>query len=143
MTDHEAIASAILGDTLSDLSDSDRLHFKIVLSELITRSYNRNLTKLAGHRIELVGEEKNGTTTTFRFLAHPQKRGYDPISIAYKGTMVGPLWKIQDIITEDVSMVASYRSQFRKILRNEGFAVLIQKMKDKVEKNRTAEAPPP
>ena len=38
-------------------------------------------------------------------------------------------------MTEDVSLVSSYRSQFTKIIKKDGFARLIQKMKDKLAKN--------
>jgi phospholipid transport system substrate-binding protein len=41
---------------------------------------------------------------------------------------------VQDIVTEGVSLVSSYRSQFTKIVKKDGFPALIQKMKDKLAK---------
>ena len=43
-------------------------------------------------------------------------------------------WRVQDIITEGVSLVSSYRCQFTKIVKKDGFPTLIQKMKDKLAK---------
>jgi phospholipid transport system substrate-binding protein len=46
----------------------------------------------------------------------------------------GGAWKVGDIVTEGVSLVSSYRSQFTKIIKKDGFPALVQKMKDKIAK---------
>ena len=43
-------------------------------------------------------------------------------------------WKVQDIITEGMSLVKNYRTSFGKIIKKDGFPALIQKMKDKLAK---------
>ena len=56
------------------------------------------------------------------------------MTIAYVMAQKNGAWRVQDIITEDVSLVSSYRSQFTKIVKKDGFPKLIQKMKDKLAK---------
>ena len=46
-------------------------------------------------------------------------------------------WVVQDIETEGVSLVTSYRGQFLKIIKKDGFGKLIEKMKDKLAKGET------
>ena len=43
-------------------------------------------------------------------------------------------WRVTDIVTEGVSLVSSYRSQFTKIVKKDGFPKLITKMKEKIAK---------
>ena len=61
----------------------------------------------------------------------------DPVEIAFKVTQKDGKWKVQDIVTEGVSLVGSYRGQFTKIIKKDGFPALIQKMKDKLAKGDT------
>ena len=58
----------------------------------------------------------------------------DAVEIVFKMAQKGAAWKVQDIVTEGVSLVSSYRSQFTKIIKKDGFPALVQKMKDKLAK---------
>jgi phospholipid transport system substrate-binding protein len=40
-------------------------------------------------------------------------------------------WKIYDVVVEDISVVANYRSQFNRILANGSFEELIKRLKEK------------
>ena len=35
----------------------------------------------------------------------------------------GGKWRVQDIVTEGVSLVTSYRNQFTKVIKKDGFPV--------------------
>ena len=61
----------------------------------------------------------------------------EPVEIDFKMVQKDGKWKVQDIVTEGVSLVSSYRSQFTKIIKKDGFPALIQKMKDKLAKGDT------
>ena len=59
----------------------------------------------------------------------------EPIEIDFKLADKGAgKFLISDIVTEDVSLVDSYRSQFVKIIKKDGYAALATKMKDKIAK---------
>ena len=45
-------------------------------------------------------------------------------------------WKIYDVVVEDISVVANYRSQFNRILAKGSFDDLIQRLKEKETKIR-------
>ena len=58
----------------------------------------------------------------------------DAIEIWFKMTQKDSKWRVQDITTEGVSLVSSYKSQFTKVIKKDGFPKLIEKMKDKIAK---------
>ena len=45
----------------------------------------------------------------------------------------GADWRVYDIITDGVSLVKNYRRQFRRIIRDEGWDGLIDRMQKKLE----------
>lgn len=50
------------------------------------------------------------------------------IPVSYRLVKIGGSWKVYDFSIEDVSMVHSFRSQFSSVLRQGGFAGLLQKV---------------
>jgi phospholipid transport system substrate-binding protein len=66
----------------------------------------------------------------------------EALEITYRLQEKDGKWRVQDIVTEGVSLTSSYRSQFTKIIKKDGFPTLITKMKDKLAKGDVLKAPP-
>jgi phospholipid transport system substrate-binding protein len=50
-------------------------------------------------------------------------------------------WRIYDVVTDDVSLLATYRDQFRKLIADKGYEGLLNALKskrDQLEKNAAA-----
>jgi phospholipid transport system substrate-binding protein len=45
---------------------------------------------------------------------------------------VGEEWKVFDIFTDDVSLVKNYKRQFRRVIKEEGWKGLIDRMEKKL-----------
>ena len=58
----------------------------------------------------------------------------EPVSVDYALHEVKGQWKVYDIVVEGSSLVGNYNSQFRKIIRKQGFGELIIRMKRRAEK---------
>ena len=41
------------------------------------------------------------------------------------------MWKIYDVVVEDISLVNNYRSQFNRIVANSSYEELVRRMKEK------------
>jgi phospholipid transport system substrate-binding protein len=54
--------------------------------------------------------------------------------VDYKLVAQGDEWRVYDVITEDVSILDNYRSQFNRIIAKEGVPGLIARMKAKIDK---------
>src|SRR5256885_1122714 len=63
--------------------------------------------------------------------------------IEYKLTFKDGHWRIHDIIVNGVGLVEEYRSQFSKIIAQDGFPDLVRRMRKRVGDNETAAAGEP
>ena len=139
MLDYEAVAAASLGDEWKNLKDDQKKEFTSLLKQLVTRAYERNLRKTLSWNIEYLGDEKSGSEHLVKTRAkHKTDTREDPIQIDFKlAERSGGKYRVVDIITEEVSLVTSYRGQFAKILKKDGMDGLIKKLKDKIAKGET------
>jgi phospholipid transport system substrate-binding protein len=135
MLDYQTLAESSLGSEWAPRSDAEKAQFSDLLKQLVRKSYERNLKKTLNFDIEYVGEEASGNAMVVKTKAKSKTdTREDPIEISYRMGDKGGAWKVQDIVTDGVSLVSSYRSQFTKIIKKDGFPALIQKMKDKLAK---------
>ena len=55
----------------------------------------------------------------------------DKTPVVYKMRLVGGDWKVYDVVIDDVSIVANFRSQFARILKNDTLDGLMAKLRAK------------
>jgi phospholipid transport system substrate-binding protein len=135
MLDYGALAEASLGSEWAARSDAEKAEFSDLLKQLVQKAYERNLKKTLSFNIEYLGEEASGSVIVVKTKAVSKTNAREePIEINYKMQEKGGAWRVNDIVTEGVSLVSSYRSQFTKIVKKDGFPALIKKMKVKVAK---------
>lgn len=135
MLDYGALAEKSLGTEWSPRSAAEKAQFSDLLKQLVRKSYERNLKKIIKFDVQYLHEaaEGGGMMVTTKAKSKTDARE-EPIEIKFKMVQKGGAWKVHDIVTEGVSLVSSYRSQFTKIIKKDGFPTLIQKMKDKLAK---------
>ncbi len=135
MLDYQALAQNSLGSEWAARSDAEKAQFSDLLKQLVRKAYERNLKKILNFDVSYVGEDNadGGVMVKTKSQSKADARA-EPIEIAFKVVQKDGKWKVQDIVTEGVSLVSSYRSQFTKIIKKDGFPTLIQKMKDKLAK---------
>ena len=135
MLDYSALAEASLGSEWAARTDAEKQQFSELLKQLVRKAYERNLKKTLDFNVEYVGETDSGGVMTVKTKAVSRKDAREePVEIAFKLSEKGGVWRVQDIVTEGVSLVGSYRAQFTKIIKKDGFPALLQKMKDKLAK---------
>jgi phospholipid transport system substrate-binding protein len=136
MLDYDALAKASLGDEWGKLTSAQQSEFTGLLKQLVRQAYTTNLKKTLDFDVAYGTEEnvddgkiKVNTTATSK----SDKRA-DPLEISYVLAKSGSSYKIVDIITEEVSLVSSYKSQFVKAIHDEHYEGLVKKMKEKIAK---------
>ena len=135
MLDYSALAEASLGTEWAARTDAEKKEFSDLLKQLVKKGYEKNLKKTLNYTIDYVSEEqKDGAYIVKTKAKSKTDAREDPIQIDYKMAQKDSKWRVQDISTEGVSLVSSYRSQFTKIIKKDGFPALITKMKDKIAK---------
>lgn len=135
MLDYQSLAQESLGSEWAARTDAEKAEFSELLKQLVRKSYERNLRKTLEFDIEYVAEKAKGDAMVVvtKAVSKTDKRA-EPIEIEYKLAKRDGVWRVQDIVTDSVSLVSSYRSQFTKIVKKDGFPALIKKMKDKLAK---------
>jgi phospholipid transport system substrate-binding protein len=132
--DYDALAKDSLGPLWNERSEAERKEFQGILKKLVQRAYKKNLKKTLDYAIEYKGAEKRNASFVVRTVAKNKKNAREePISIDYALHEVDGKWKIRDIVTEGSSLVNNYKSQFRRVIKKDGFAGLIAKMKKKLD----------
>lgn len=135
MIDYGGLAEASLGSEWAARSDAEKKEFTDLLKQLVRKAYEKNLKKTLDYNIEYVSEEqKDGASIVKTKAKSKTDAREEAIEIAYKLVQKDSKWRVQDITTEGVSLVSSYRSQFTKVIKKDGFPTLITKMKDKIAK---------
>lgn len=136
LIDYAWLATAALGgkDNATAACGGDCSEFEDLLTKLVRRNYMQMLRKAAGTPIEYVGAEagRGGlfkVTTKIKIEKNGRKQ---TIEVAYVVFKDGSNWSVRDIITDGVSLTKTYRYEFNKTLKKDGFPALIQKMKDKL-----------
>lgn len=135
MLDYGALAEASLGSEWAGRTAAEKAQFSDLLKQLVRKAWERNLKATLNFTIEYLGEEAaDGRTLVKTKAVSKTDAREEPVEIGFKMAQKDASWKVQDLITEGVSLVSSYRSQFMKIIKKDGFPVLLQKMKDKIAK---------
>lgn len=107
--------------------------------KLLVRTYSMVLVNYRVQAIDYKAARMTQGETSVVVKSTMSRAGADPMTIDYdmEQTLAG--WVVYDIKFFGISLLATYRSTFGHIIRNDGIDGLIQSLS---AKNREAEAPP-
>jgi phospholipid transport system substrate-binding protein len=132
---YDRFVVASMGGQWDNLTAGQKKRFGDLLTELIRANYRRNLRKLLDFEIVYEGEEQAKVGVQVNTLAkHRTDKREPPFELDFVVDRVSGKLMIVDIITERASMVKTYRAQFLRILKKDGFDKLIDKMQKKLDK---------
>ena len=129
------LAERALVDHWAKMTAAQRTQVQDTLRAIIEKNYLSQLRGNLDYSTEYAGEEKQGDDVLVKTVIHAKKNGRPTrILVDYKLRPEGEQWRIWDIITEEVSVLANYRGQFNKVIAKDGVEGLIAKMKTKLDK---------
>lgn len=132
LLDYSAFAQDSLEEDWGKLSEEERKDFQALLKTLVQRSYTKNLRNTLDYNIVFKGESKAKKGELVQTVAkHKTDPRKESISIDYLVHQVGGSFRVYDIITEGESLVKNYKSQFRRVIKKEGFSGLLARMRSK------------
>ena len=131
--DYDALAQGSLRGNWDDRTPAERQEFQDVLKQLVQRAYRKNLDRTLDYDVTFDGTEQQSDRVVVRTTAQNRKNAREePISIDYSVHKVSGAWRINDIVTEGSSLVANYQQQFNRIIKKDGFAELLRRMKKRL-----------
>ena len=135
LLDYSELSKRALQGHWDKLSKMQRDEFVATLRGLIERNYVRQLRSNLDYDIVYRNEELSGNEATVNSQVKVKTEGKSTdVEIVYKlRKLSGEKWMVYDVITDEVSLVRNYRSQFHKIITEKSYDELLKKMKSKLK----------
>lgn len=135
MLDYEALSHDSLGDEWAGLSEAQRAEFSGILKQLVQKSYRKNLRDPSDYAVQYLGAEPGPSGTLVKTTAQSKSNKREKaLGIDYVVSSTAQGLKVRDVITDEVSLVANYRSQFKRMLKKRGFDGLLEQMRKQLDK---------
>ncbi|MFO8073180.1 MAG: ABC transporter substrate-binding protein [Polyangia bacterium] len=133
MLDFPTLCKDSLGKHWEERSKAERKEFTETLHALIEKNVINRLADTRDHTVSYQSEEITGNrASVVTIVSSGDGPRAQQTEIMYKLRKNGNKWIVVDMVTDGVSLVSNYRSQFHKIITQDGWATLMQKMKDKL-----------
>ena len=122
-------ARRALGPHWPKRSAAEREEFTGLFQGLLERGYLSRIGEYGGGRVQYVAGRGDGEFATVRAQIVTAKGTQIPIEA--RVVRKGERWLMYDVLIENVSLVASYRSQFDRVIRTSSFEELVRRLKDR------------
>jgi len=125
--DINEMARRALGYHWQGLSRIEQEEFVRLFTNVLDRALVAGIDGYTNEKVAFLGEEIDGARAHVRsrVITH---RG-SGISVDYRLLERGAGWAVYDVVWDDVSIVASSRSQFNSVIRTSSFAQLLERMR--------------
>ncbi|MCK8498167.1 MULTISPECIES: MlaC/ttg2D family ABC transporter substrate-binding protein [Myxococcus] len=139
--DFQELARRALGDkTWDSLTPAQRKDFSETMTGLLRASYAQKAIGQAQADVKYGKETIKDSEATVNTTLTLKK---DQIPVDYRLYKVKNDWRIYDVVTDEVSLVDTYKGQFQKLLSTKGFDGLLSTLKTKraqLEKENAAQS---
>lgn len=130
------LAKRALADHWQEMSPSQRTQLVDTLRMIVERSYIAQLKSNLSYEVAYQGEEPKGGDVLVKTVIKAERSGRPvEIPVEYLLHPEGSGFRAYDVVTDDVSILKNYRSQFNRIIAKDGVDGLIKRMKAKLDKN--------
>jgi phospholipid transport system substrate-binding protein len=133
MMDFQTLCKDSLGAHWDERTEAERKDFSDTLRALIEKNL---IKKLKDSKNNIITYGKEAITGDKASVATTVKAGDDPraeeTEVVYSMRKKGASWVVVDMVTDGISLVSNYRDQFNSNIKQDGWAGLMKKMKDKL-----------
>jgi phospholipid transport system substrate-binding protein len=129
--DVQETARRALGTHWQQRSPAEREEFTQLFADLLEHTYISKVDLYGGERVRFTDERVDGNSAVVRAKIVTKQGTEVPI----EGRMHkrGERWLIYDVVIENISLVANYRSQFDRIIRTSSYAELVKRLRNRNE----------
>jgi phospholipid transport system substrate-binding protein len=133
LLDFEELSRRSLSDHWDGLEEHKRQEFVALLTQLVERSYQKNLESIRNYQVQYDEAKPLGDSVLVHTVARSRKNRRAPaVEIDYTLFPREGSYRVYDIATDGVSLVSNYKRQFNKIIRRDGWDALIERMKKRL-----------
>ena len=120
-------AQRALGLHWQQRTPAERQEFVQVFRSLLEQTYLSRIGEFGGERIKYVSERTDGDRAIVRAVI-VTKNGTE-VPVESRLLQKADRWLIYDVLIENISLIASYRSQFDRVIRTASYPELIRRLK--------------
>ena len=120
-------AKRALGLHWQQRTSAERAEFVRLFRDLLERGYLSRIGEYGGELIKYVSETIDGDHAIVRALIVTKKGTQVPVESRL--LRKADRWLIYDVLIENVSLIASYRSQFDRVIRTTSYGELVRRLK--------------
>jgi phospholipid transport system substrate-binding protein len=129
--DYTEMAKRSLGRDWNDRTPAERKQFVDLFATLLENSYADKIESYHNEKIEYLNESVDGNYSEVR--SNIITATHDEFSLNYMLINENGKWMVYDVVIEGVSLVSNYRSQFNRIISEQGYGELIKKLETRSE----------
>jgi phospholipid transport system substrate-binding protein len=129
--DYRQMAKRSMAIHWKTLTPAQQNEFVDLFSTLLENSYAGKIESYNKEKIVYDKELVEGNYAQVNSRVITPKR--DEYSLDYRLLKEGDKWMVYDVVIEGVSLVSNYRTQFNKIINDQGYKELVKKMRTKSE----------
>ncbi|PYM94228.1 MAG: organic solvent tolerance ABC transporter substrate-binding protein [Candidatus Rokuibacteriota bacterium] len=127
--DSTETAKRVLARHWQARTPAERDEFIQLFADLLERTYITRINDYGGEKVKYVGESVDGDLAIVR--ARILTKNGTEVPVESRMVLRGDRWLIYDIVIENVSLIANYRSQFDRIVRTSSYEELVRRLKTK------------
>lgn len=135
--DFATMSQYVLGPQWRISSAAEKDRFTALFTDLLEASYLGKIEAYSDEKVSFTEERIEGTRAQVNTLV---LSGSKEIPIEYRLKQHNADWLVYDVIIEGVSLVRTYRENYREIVRKEGLESLLERMQNKLVENRQEES---
>lgn len=128
--DFTEMSRSALGYHWKSLTPDQRSQFTQVFTRFIEAAYASKIGDYSGQQVNFVKQASLGGGYAQVFTNIVQS-GKDPVPVNYLLENREGGWKIYDVTVDNISIVANYRTQFNRVINEDGFDKLMTDLKAK------------
>ncbi len=131
--DFERISSWVLGKYWREATPQQKSRFTQEFRNLLVRTYATAMLEYSGQEIKYLPFKSEPGANTVTVRTEVVQPGGPAIPINYSLFVKEGEWKVYDVVVENTSLVANYRSSFANQIRQSGLDTLIEKLASRTQ----------
>ncbi|HUO62727.1 MAG TPA: ABC transporter substrate-binding protein [Terriglobales bacterium] len=124
-------AQRVLGQHWQQRTQAEREDFAKLFANLLEQTYISRIDEYGGERLTYVSEQVDGDRAVVKARIITNKGSEVPVESRL--LLKGDRWLTYDILVENLSLVSNYRSQFDRVIRQQGYPELVKRLQARVE----------
>jgi phospholipid transport system substrate-binding protein len=138
MFDFDEISKRALSRHWQTLQRDEQAEFVALFRDLLERAYLTQIEAASGsERIAFIGESIENESATVRSKVLTRQGSETPLD--YRLHVRDGSWRIYDVAVQGVSFIASYRTQFDRVIRAESYGSLRERLQKKATDTTAAQ----